>query len=111
MTSTQFFKIDGGGGDQNFFGQQILLRRVDEGWFPKEIPGRGPALLLQVVGGKFANDFVGVTSRIVTPLEEQLHSGGASVVVHRMSNPGPSFDPNRDADAIGMSFIEVVSRD
>lgn len=107
MNADLLFEIDGGDGDQDFFGQRVVLRRASTSWFPNKLPGWGTALLFQVVEGKFTGEFIAVTSRTNVPLEDHLSATGwGSVIVHRIRNPGPSFNPDKDVDHIGMSVIE-----
>ncbi|HMI20791.1 MAG TPA: hypothetical protein VK533_14740 [Sphingomonas sp.] len=103
------FKIDGGDGDQDFFPSPMIARRVSEPWFGGTLP-RGQAYLLQLANGKHIGEYVAVTSRQVASLSDQLANGPwASVVVHRILQPGEGFSPTVEAaPAIGMAIIEAL---
>lgn len=102
------FKIDGGGGDQDFFGLPMTARRVSEPWFGDTLP-RGEAYLLRLTSGKYVGDYIAVTSRQAASLSDQLaETPWVSVVVHRLLSPGEDFRPTLEAaPAIGMAVIEA----
>jgi hypothetical protein len=101
------FRIDGGDGDQAFFSQPQILRLTEAAWFPSRVR-RGEALLFVVEGGQNSGEYIALTTRVMASLVDQIRDHGwASGVVHRIRNPTPSFDGSeRDADPIGMAFIE-----
>ncbi|MBO9581162.1 MAG: hypothetical protein J7498_09760 [Sphingobium sp.] len=103
------FRIDGGDGDQEFFGRTALARRVSEPWFTGTLP-RGEAYLLQLTGGEYADEYIAVTSRQAASLSDQLKIGPwISVIVHRLADPGVGFVPTLEsAPAIGMAVLEVL---
>jgi hypothetical protein len=109
MKSNELFRIDGGDGDQNFFGTPLILERTQTRWFHGKVL-RGEAMLFIVVGGKFAGEYVALTSRTMDKLDDQLSRyGWASVVVHRIRNPTTTFNGSEeDADPVGMSFVEII---
>lgn len=105
-----FFRIDGGDGDQDFFGRSIITQRVAEPWFGGSLPGWGEAFLLRVVGGPRIGEYVAITSRLTDSLSVQLARGQwISVVVHRVLQPGPDFSADLESvPAIGMAAIELL---
>lgn len=101
------FRMDGGDGDQAYFGQPMSLKVVREPWFPERLP-RGQAYLLLAETGPFAGQYFAITSRQTNSIEEQLaRSSFVSVVVHHITRPGPAFQVTNldDAEAIGMAVI------
>ena len=59
----QLFRIPpGGDGDQNLLGETLTLRKVQAEWFHDEIPEFGFAMLFVVTEGKFAGEFIALTS-------------------------------------------------
>jgi precorrin-6x reductase len=105
----QLFEIDGGDGDQEFFGKKIMARRVHAEWFPERLP-RGKAFLLKVESGAATGSFIAFTSRTTSSLEDQIASENwISVVVHKIENPGPGFPPKLEAArAVGMAVVRVI---
>jgi hypothetical protein len=105
----QQFVMDGGDGDQSFFSERKMMRLTTAAWFPGHVR-RGPAMLLVVEGGKHDGEYVALTTRVLASLDDQLtERNWASVVVHRIKNPTPSFDGSeKDAYPIGMSFVEKI---
>jgi hypothetical protein len=102
-------RVDGGDGDQSYFSEPIELEVVKPDWFSAKTP-RGTAILTRVLSGRHAGEYIALTSRVLASLKDQLASGGASVVVMVVRRPGPGFEPTlAQLDAIGMSFVEVVS--
>ncbi len=102
------FVLARGDGDKDFFSQERILRKVSEPWF-KGTVRRGEGILFKIEDrGKYFGRFVILTTRVLASLDEQIEKlGFASVVVHLVSNPTPSFDgQERDADPVGMSFID-----
>lgn len=105
----EILNIDGGDGDRRFLGERLQLKSVDEPWFPSEIAGR-EAHLFRAVGGRWHGEYFALTSRLTASLLEQIRDmNGASVVLHKIWNPGPTFDPNNPKDeyAAGMAWAEV----
>jgi len=102
------FVIDGGDGDQDFFGSPMTARRVAPAWFTGILP-RGEAYLLRISGGKYAGEYVAITSRLVESLSDQLRrSKWVSVVVHHVLEPGEGFRPTFESvPAIGMAAVQV----
>lgn len=105
------FRIDGGDGDQNYFSEPFIAELVVESWFPPAIE-RGPAYLLKVKTGNHCGEYLAVTSRMLSSLEDQLKTRDyISVVVHKVRDPGPGFIASADKlPAIGMAAIEAISR-
>ncbi|QNA85208.1 hypothetical protein G4G27_15280 [Sphingomonas sp. So64.6b] len=103
------FRIDGGDGDQDFFGLSMLARRVSEPWFGGILLGE-EAYLLLLISGRHAGEYIAVTSRQVASLSDQLANGPlASVVVHRLLQPGGNFAPTQESTpANGMAAIEAL---
>ena len=101
------FRMDGGEGDQAYFGQPMSLKVVRESWFPERLP-RGPAYLMVAETGPFAGQYFAITSRQVISIEEQLsRSSFVSVVVHHITRPGPTFDVGDlgEAQAVGTAIM------
>ncbi|MEG3148853.1 hypothetical protein U1769_03055 [Sphingomonas sp. ZT3P38] len=103
------FKIDGGDGDQDFFGQPMIGLRVSEPWFTSTFP-RGEAYPLRLISGRYVGEYVAITSRQVASLSDQLaNSPWISVVVHRLLRPGEGFSATIEtAPAIGMAAVEAL---
>lgn len=101
------FMVDGGDGDQSFFGEPKVLRLIEADWFPGRLLF-GEALLFVVDEGPLAGTYVALTARGMSSLAKNLTElGWSSVVVHLIRNPTESFDAGgEDADAIGMSYVE-----
>ncbi len=100
--------IDIGDGDQDFFGALKKLKPVEESWFPNKI-WKDRAYLFIVQNGSFKGRYVALTSRVLTPIPDQLAANGvASVVVHLFP-----LKNKEDIDffsydyAIGMSFVYI----
>ena len=100
------YYIDGGDGDQLWFGSKLNLKVVTADWFIGELR-RGEAHLFQVIDGQFSGQYIAITSRVLAPINAQLEDCNfASVVVHEIRNPSDSFDAfGQDAHAIGMAVI------
>jgi hypothetical protein len=103
--------IDGGDGDQSYFGSPMLLESANCAWFDSNTP-RGDALLFRIVEGKNSGTFVALTSRVIADIKQQLeHQHSASVIVSIVKNAGNSFRSTLDNfDAIGMAFADVIER-
>jgi hypothetical protein len=101
--------INGGDGDQSYFGRPMLLESANYTWFDANTP-RGHALLFRIVEGKSPGTFVALTSRVMLDLKQQLENQrSASVVVNIVKQTGDSFRSTLDNfDAIGMAFADVV---
>ncbi len=62
-----------------------------------------------IVGGGHAGEHIALTPRTMVPLEEDISTNGwASVIVHVIKNPSPSFNESKDIDHIGMAVVELV---
>lgn len=100
------YYIDGGDGDQLWFGSKLNLKAVAADWFIGELQS-GEAHLFQVIDGEFSGRYIAISSRVLAPINAQLEDRSfASVVVHEIRNPSDSFDAfGPDAHAIGMAVI------
>ena len=103
------FRFNGGDGDQSYFSEPFLAERVSEPWFPSAIE-RGPAYLVRILSGTHRGDYLALTSRVASSLEEQLRVRNyLSVVVHAVHEPGSDFVASSERlPAIGMAAIEAV---
>jgi hypothetical protein len=103
------FIIDGGDGDQSYFGHSFAAERVIEPWFPRKIP-RGRAYLLRIITGVHKGEYLALTSKVIASLDEQLKAQNyLSVVVHLVKSPGADFVADEaNLPAIGMAIIEAV---
>lgn len=101
------YKINGGDGDQSFFGEEKVLKVISTSWFDGFIWGQ-EAYLFEIEGGSMNGNFVAVTSRWEMSVTDQLIKNGiASVVVHLIQKRSQSSSPNNyDIDSIGMSVLE-----
>lgn len=102
-------RIDGGDGDQSYFSEPMYLEIVERNWFKLETP-LGVATLTQVLSGRHSGEYIALTSRVLSSIDERLAlRKWASVVVNVVKKPGPDFEPTLGLrDAVGMSFVELV---
>lgn len=105
----EFFKIDGGDGDQNFFSTLKLLKRIDADWFGGLVE-KEEAVLFEIINWTEDQtfNFVAVTSRMTMNVEDQLeHRNLASVIVYGIKYENRKFPEGEYAiDGIGMSVLE-----
>ncbi len=108
----QRFRLNTGDGDAEFFSEPMILEVASAPWFPGRVL-RGEAKLLRIAGGKFAGEYIAVTTRVREPLDGQVRrQGNASVVIHRILNPTSTFDGSeKDASPIGMAFVYCLDDD
>jgi hypothetical protein len=100
------FVLHDGDGDQSFLSTPKTLKLVQADWFHAQL-NFGPALLFVVQDGEFKGEFIALTARSMRNLAEQIHKTGLlSVIVHRITNAGKSFNPDTDILAVGMSHLE-----
>lgn len=106
----ELFQIDGGDGDQSFFGEPRFLRLTKEGWFPGSLPGWGEAFLFLIEGGPYSGVYVAASSKTdISVVDKILRYGGAGVVVHLIKNPTISFKGNHeDFISVGMAFMKRI---
>jgi hypothetical protein len=99
----------GGDGDQTYFGEPFVAELVEEDWFPGTLE-RGPAWLVKILNGRHRGEYLALTSRVKTSLEEQMAIRDMlSVVVQLVRKPGPGFAQTEAAlPAIGMTTVEVL---
>jgi hypothetical protein len=108
MLKHQLFRIDGGDGEQAFFGILMFARLAEEPWFRGSIDDGREAWLLKIESEPRIGEFVAITSRWTSPLAEQLAtSGWLAVVVHRIVNPGAEYESTLQF-GIGMAAIQAV---
>jgi hypothetical protein len=106
------FCIDGGDGDQDLFGNRLILRRVFAPWFDGTIGQHpGEAWLVEVVEGKKQGLMLGLTPRTLGEISDDIaKQGWKSVVIHGIDFPG--HDPERHGKRSligGMTVLERLS--
>lgn len=102
------FLIDGGDGDQEFFGTPRYLKYTEAPWFPGRV-SMGEALLFTISGGTYDGQYVALSTRTLGDFRSNLiRHGWASVVVHLIYHPNEMFDDSdgKGTNSIGMSFVE-----
>lgn len=100
------FTLFDGDGDQSFLSTSKTLKLTKADWFTGQLEF-GPALLFVIQDGEFKGEYIALTARGMRDLWKAIRGNGyATVVVHRLANPGKSFDASRDTLAIGMSYVE-----
>lgn len=99
----------GGDGDQGYFGEPFVAERVHEDWFPGVLE-RGPAWLVRILDGRHQGEYLALTSRVQSSLEDQMAIRDVlSVVVQVVEQPGPGFvETEAAAPAIGMTAVQML---
>ncbi len=104
------FRINGGDGDQSFFGRPFLIETCDEDWFDEDTP-RGKGILVRIISGDNLGLYLVITSKVTASIEYQVSRGNwASVIVHTIAETGKKFEASLDnVNAIGMAAIQRLS--
>jgi len=107
----QTYVIDGGDGDQTYFSAPIYLTDTKADWFSGAVL-RGEGRLMRAVKGKHAGKYFVLSPRGNESIEAQFaRNSVASVIVHIVNNPTPSFDGGeKDATAFGMAVLQYSKR-
>jgi hypothetical protein len=108
----QRFRIDGGDGDQDLFGQILILQRVTAPWFGSrigEFPGE--AWLVRVIEGPKTGLLLALTPRTIGEIEDDIAANRwKSVIVHGIDYPGYNIEAYGPRSIVGgMTFIEKES--
>lgn len=105
----QRFRIDGGDGDQDLFGDPLILQRVAAPWFDGRVEDFiGEAWLVRVAEGPKTGLLLALTPRTLGSIDDGITSHGwKSVIVHGIDYPGYDADAYGARSAIGgMTFIQ-----
>jgi hypothetical protein len=104
------FRIHGGDGDQDLFGEPLILRRTFAPWFGGTIGQHfGEAWLVEVVEGKKRGLMLGLTPRTLGEISDDIaEHGWKSVVVHGIDFPG--HDPERHGRRSLIGGMTVLER-
>jgi hypothetical protein len=105
----QRFRIDGGDGDQDLFGEILILQRVTASWFRNRIGEfYGEAWLVRVIEGPRAGLLLALTPRTIGKIDDAIASfGWKSVIVHGIDYPGYDLEAYGPRSIVGgMTFIE-----
>ena len=105
----QSFILENGDGDPEWLHQRHRVEYVDRDWFSGEVEGRpGGVLLFRVTGWPHRGEFVALSSRWRSSIEEQMQeNGAASVVVHRFLCESSVLERGEPCEtrAIGMTVL------
>lgn len=107
----QRFRIDGGDGDQDLFGDPLILQRVAAPWFDGRVGDFiGEAWLVRVTEGRKTGLLLALTPRTLGSIDVgiALH-GWKSVIVHGIDYPCYDADVYGARSLIGgMTFIQKL---